>query len=262
MAQRTNHPTRRVTTGSSRRLNQHATSLETGQSQPRNRRSRQTDDRSHRIVASGALALSNGWKYPNQEGLKRLINSYLKASISNRGQVEVSSKGTPQGGPLSPLLSNILLDSLDKELERRGLSFSRYADDCNIYVNSRRAGERVLESVSRMVEGPLKLKVNREKSAVARPWARTFLGFTFRKIWGKMRICVPEHQWQSFRKKVRESFGAGRGQNLKRFVHGRLNPILRGWYGYFRLGVSRKALQSHDFWVRRRLRCVIWRQWK
>lgn len=208
------------------------------------------------------LLMARIGKRIKDKGLKRLINGYLKAGIAKQGEIEPSEKGTPQGGPLSPVLSNILLDDLDKELEKRGLSFSRYADDCNIYVNSRKAGKRVMESISRMVEEKLKLKVNREKSAVARPWARTFLGYTFRKIWGKMRICVPKQQWQRLRKKVREVFGSGRGQNLKRFVHKGLNPILRGWYGYFKLGVTQKELQSHDFWVRRRIRCLIWRQWK
>ncbi|MEI8123517.1 MAG: group II intron reverse transcriptase/maturase, partial [bacterium] len=117
--------------------------------------------------------------------LKRLINRYLKAGVTVEGEIHPTGKGTPQGGPLSPLLSNILLDDLDKDLERRGHSFCRYADDANIYVRTERAGKRVMNSLVRYVEGPLKLKVNQEKSAVARPWKRSFLGFTFLKIWGQ-----------------------------------------------------------------------------
>lgn len=194
--------------------------------------------------------------------LKRLINSYLKAGVVCEGARHPTDKGTPQGGPLSPLLSNILLDDLDKELERCGQSFCRYADDVNIYVGTKRAGERVMRTITRFVEGPLKLKVNQEKSAVARPWKRSFLGFTFLKIWGEMRISVAEKSWKRFREKVKALFRPGRGQNLERFIREVLNPVLQGWRQYFRIGASKQELQSHDFWIRRRLRDLIWRQWK
>jgi len=194
--------------------------------------------------------------------LKRLINAYLKAGVLVGDERHPTEKGTPQGGPLSPLLSNILLDDLDKELERRGHSFCRYADDVNIYVRSRRAGERTMRSLTRYVEEELKLKVNPEKSAVARPWKRSFLGFTARKIWGKMIICVADKSWKRLRTQVKALFRPGRGQNMGRFIRETLNPVLRGWLQYFRLGASKQALNSHDFWIRRHLRCLIWRQWK
>ena len=194
--------------------------------------------------------------------LKRLINGYLKAGVVSEGAWHPTDKGTPQGGPLSPFLSNVLLDDLDKELERRGHSFCRYADDVNIYVGTKRAGERTMKAITRFVEGPLKLKVNQEKSAVARPWKRSFLGFTFLKIWGEMRISVAEKSWKRFREKVKALFRPGRGQNLERFIREVLNPVLQGWMQYFGIGASKQELRSHDFWIRRRLRDLVWRQWK
>ena len=194
--------------------------------------------------------------------VKRLINAYLKAGVMGPEGESPTEKGTPQGGPLSPFLSNVLLDDLDKELERRGHSFCRYADDCSIYVRTKRSGERVMDSVSRYVEEVLKLKVNRKKSAVARPWKRTFLGFTFLKVHGKMRIHIPETSLRRFRERVKDLLHIGRGRNVPRFVQEVLNPMLRGWLQYYRLGASKRILRQHDFWIRRRLRCLIWRQWK
>jgi len=194
--------------------------------------------------------------------LKRLINGYLKAGVFSEGACHPTGKGTPQGGPLSPFLSNVLLDDLDKELERRGLSFCRYADDVNIYVRSSQAGDRVMRSITRFVEDKLKLKINREKSAVARPWKRSFLGFSSLKIWGKVRICIADKSWKRFRQKVIDLLRPGRGKNLERFIREVLNPVLRGWLQYFGIGASKQALRSHDFWIRRHLRCLIWRQWK
>jgi group II intron reverse transcriptase/maturase len=194
--------------------------------------------------------------------LKRLINAYLKAGVMVGDHIEPTGKGTPQGGPLSPLLSNILLDDLDKELERRGHGFCRYADDVNIYVRSQRAGERAMRSLTRYVEEELKLKINPETSAVARPWKRTFLGFTFRKVWGKMIVSVADKSWKGFRIQAKDLFRKGRGQNLERFIRETLNPYLRGWIQYFRSGTSKRELTSQDFWIRRHLRCLIWRQWK
>lgn len=196
------------------------------------------------------------------KGLKRLINAYLKAGVQVEGCVHPSAKGTPQGGPLSPLLSNVLLDGLDKELERRGHRFCRYADDVNIYVRTQRAGERTMESVTRFLENVLKLKVNRDKSAVARPWKRSYLGFTFLKVWGRMRISVADKSWKKLRVRVIGLLRPGRGKNMARFIRETLNPVLRGWLEYFRIGASRKSLGTHDFWVRRHLRCLLWRQWK
>jgi len=190
-----------------------------------------------------------------------LIRLYLRSGVMHGGVVSRTIKGTPQGGPLSPLLSNILLDDLDKELERRGHCFCRYADDCNIYVSSRRAGERVLESVSRYVEGKLKLKVNRFKSAVARPWDRSFLGysFTFHK---RCRIKVAPKSVRCFRSHLKDLFRMGRGRNLRRFIQEDLNPVLRGWINYFILSETKGFAEELDQWVRRRLRLILWRQWK
>jgi RNA-directed DNA polymerase len=194
--------------------------------------------------------------------VKRLINAYLKAGVVCPEGLNPTDKGTPQGGPLSPFLSNVLLDDLDKELERRGHSFCRYADDCAIYVRTQRSGQRVMDSVTRYVEQVLKLKVNRKKSAVARPWKRIFLGFTFIKVHGIMRIHVPERSLKRFRFHAKKLLHMGRGQNVRRFIHETLNPALRGWLQYFRIGASKRILREHDFWIRRRLRCLIWRQWK
>ena len=117
-------------------------------------------------------------------------------------------------------------------------------------------------SITRFIEDGLKLKVNRDKSAVARPWKRSFLGFTFRKVWGKMRICIAEKSWKRFRTRVIDLLRPGRGKNMGRFIRERLNPVFRGWMQYFRIGASRRAIGSHDFWIRRHLRCLLWRQWK
>lgn len=193
--------------------------------------------------------------------LKRLLNAFLKAGVQCGDKIEPTTKGTPQGGPLSPLLSNILLDDLDKELERRGHSFCRYADDSNIYVRSRRAGERVLQSVTEFVENNLKLKVNRDKSAVDRPWKRTFLGFSFTNH-RQPRIRIPKETLRQFRLNLKDLFRRGRGRNLGRFTREDLNPVLRGWLNYFRLAETKGYAEGLDGWLRRRLRCILWRQWK
>ena len=193
--------------------------------------------------------------------MKRLIESYLKSGVLVNGVAEATNKGTPQGGPLSPLLSNILLDDLDKELERRGHAFCRYADDCNIYVSSRRAGERVLASVTRYVEDVLKLKMNTEKSVVGRPWIRVFLGYSFTSHKAP-KLRVPLKSVKRFRAHVKTLCRQGRGRNLMRFINEDLNPVLRGWIQYFRLAGVKGFAQDLDQWIRRRLRCILWRQWK
>lgn len=190
-----------------------------------------------------------------------LIRAYLEAGVMTGGITISTSKGTPQGGPISPLLSNIMLDDLDKELERRGHNFCRYADDCNIYVASKKAGERVLKSITGFVETRLKLKVNREKSAVARPWTRKFLGYSF-TAHKQCRIRVPSQSVEKFRKHLRELFRMGRGRNLSRFIKEELNPTLRGWIDYYRLAETKGFAEELDQWVRRRLRLILWRQWK
>lgn len=193
--------------------------------------------------------------------VNRLIDRYLKAGVLSGNVLESTGKGTPQGGPLSPLLSNILLDDLDKELERRGHDFCRYADDCNLYVRSRRAGERVLASVTRYIEGKLKLKVNVQKSAVDRPWNRIFLGYSYTNH-RNPKIRVPAQSVRRFRMAVKELFRKGRGRNLSRFTNEVLNPVLRGWINYFRLAEVKGFAEELDKWVRHRLRAVLWRQMK
>lgn len=193
--------------------------------------------------------------------VNKLINRYLKAGVLTSEGVEATEKGTPQGGPLSPLLSNILLDDLDKELERREHTFCRYADDCTIYVSSQRSGERVMLSVSRYVEDKLKLKVNVEKSAVDRPWKRSFLGYSFTHH-RNPKIRVPAESVTRFRQTLKELFRRGRGHNLRCFTRETLNPVLRGWINYFRLSEVKGFAEKLDGWVRRRLRNILWRQWK
>jgi len=189
-----------------------------------------------------------------------LIRRYLQAGLMAEGVVSPRVEGTPQGGPLSPLLSNILLDDLDKELERRGHKFCRYADDCNIYLQSRAAGERVIKSVTSFLSQRLHLRVNVDKSAVARPWRRKFLGYSI--TWDKQpRLKVAEASIQRFKVKLRALCRAGRGRNLKRFIE-ELTPVLRGWVNYFRLAEVKGIFEELDGWLRRKLRCLLWRQWK
>ena len=190
----------------------------------------------------------------------KLIRRYLQAGVMSDGIISQRIEGTPQGGPLSPLLSNILLDDLDKELERRGHRFCRYADDCTIYVQSRRAGERVLASLTRFVETRLKLKVNTEKSAVDRPWNRKFLGYSM-TIHRHPLLKVAPESLQRFKDKIRVLCRRGRGRNLRRFID-ELKPVLRGWANYFRLAEVRGVFEKLDRWIRRKLRCILWRQWK
>jgi len=190
----------------------------------------------------------------------KLIRLYLQAGIMDEGLVEASREGTPQGGPLSPLLSNIILDDLDKELEKRGHRFCRYADDCNIYVKSQRAGERVLESISEFLEKKLKLKVNRQKSAVDRPWKRKFLGYTVTADRKPLLRIAPESV-SRLKSKVKIMLRKGRGRNVGRTIE-ELTPVLRGWYTYFSLAETKSAFEQLDQWLRRRLRVILWRQWK
>ena len=191
----------------------------------------------------------------------RLIRRYLQAGMMSNGLTTARREGTPQGGPLSPLLSNILLDELDQELERRGHKFCRYADDCNIYVRSRSAGERVMKSITRFLERRLRLRVNVEKSAVARPWERKFLGYSL--TWHReSRLKVAATSVQRLKAKLREIFRRGRGRNLGKLIEAELTPLLRGWMNYFRLAEGKGIFDELDSWIRRKLRCVIWRQWK
>jgi RNA-directed DNA polymerase len=190
----------------------------------------------------------------------RLIRRYLASGIMQQGLVEPRTEGTPQGGPLSPLLSNILLDDLDKELERRGHRFCRYADDCNVYVGSRRAGERVMESLRRFLKAVLKLTVNLNKSAVDRPWRRKFLGFSV-TAHQECRVRVAPPAVERFKESMRAKFRAGRGRNLRAFLAS-FQPKLRGWASYFSVAETRNVFEDLDQWLRRKLRCMEWRKWK
>ena len=191
----------------------------------------------------------------------RLIRRYLQAGMMSNGLTTARREGTPQGGPLSPLLSNILLDELDKELERRGHEFCRYADDCNIYLRSRSAGERVMKSLTSFLARRLRLKVNAEKSAVARPWERKFLGYSL--TWHyQSRLKVAASSVQRLKEKLREIFRRGRGRKLAKLIEEELTPLLRGWMNYFRLAEVKGIFEELDSWIRRKLRGLIWRQWK
>ena len=190
----------------------------------------------------------------------KLIRTFLTAGVLEDGLVNPVDEGTPQGGPLSPLLSNIVLDEFDRELEQRGLRFARYADDSNIYVRSKRAGERVMESVTRFIATKLKLKVNEQKSTVARPWDRKFLGFSFtRAVMPKQRIAPKAVD--RFKERVRELTSRTRGVSIERMAE-ELTRYMRGWLGYFGKCQTPSVLQSLEEWTRRRLRSAIWKQWK
>ena len=191
----------------------------------------------------------------------RLIRRYLQAGMMSNGLATARREGTPQGGPLSPLLSNILLDELDKELERRGHKFCRYADDCNIYVQSRSSGERVMKSITSFLDRRLRLKVNAEKSAVARPWERKFLGYSLTPN-RKPRLKVAKESVKRLKGKLREIFRRGQGRNLGQLIADELTPLLRGWMNYFRLAEVKGVFEELDGWIRRKLRGVIWRQWR
>src|ERR1017187_2151014 len=192
--------------------------------------------------------------------LLKLIRAFLNAGVMENGLVSPSVEGTPQGGPLSPLLSNLVLDELDRELERRGHRFVRYADDSNIYVRSERAGQRVMESVKRFITEKLKLKVNESKSAVAKPQERKFLGFSFTSGKELKRKIAPK-AIDRFKERIREITLKGRGRSMEQ-VMAELARYGRGWRGYFGFCETPSVLQRLDSWIRRRVRCAFWRQWK
>jgi len=192
--------------------------------------------------------------------LLKLIRAFLNAGVMENGLVSPSVEGTPQGGPLSPLLSNLVLDELDRELERRGHRFVRYADDCNIYVGSERAGQRVVESVTRFITQKLKLKVNEAKSAVARPQERKFLGFSFTAGPEVKRVIAPK-ALDRFKQRIREITRRAKGVSMKTTME-ELAPYMRGWRSYFGFCETPEVLLSLTRWVRLRLRAALWRQWK
>ena len=196
----------------------------------------------------------------NDKQLLKLIRAFLAAGVMEGGLVSPVDEGTPQGGPLSPLLSNIVLDELDRELERRGHRFVRYADDSNIYVRSRRAGERVMTSIKQFITRQLKLKVNEQKSAVARPRERKFLGFSFTWQREPKRRIAPK-AIARFKQRVRELTRRTRGVSVETMVK-QLGRYLTGWRGYFGFCQTPSVMQTLDRWLRRRLRLVVWKQWK
>lgn len=190
----------------------------------------------------------------------KLIRSYLNAGMMEDGLAKPTEEGVPQGGPLSPILSNLLLDDLDKELEKRGLRFVRFADDCNTYVASKRAGERVMESITKFLSKRLRLKVNEAKSAVGRPWERKFLGFTFTHQELPRRRIAPA-ALKRLKDRVRKITSRKRGNSLQQIIE-ELTSYLRGWIGYFGYCQTPTVLQNLEQWIRRKLRCIVWKRWK
>jgi group II intron reverse transcriptase/maturase len=191
----------------------------------------------------------------------KLIRMYLNSGVMIGGVVAETYRGCPQGGPLSPLLSNIMLDELDKELEKRGHHFCRYADDCNIYVKSRKAAERVMESITNFLENKLKLKVNRDKSAIDRPWRRKFLGFSFYTHKSGIGIRVHPKAVKRFKDKVREITSRSNGRSMDYRIE-KLRQLITGWVNYFGIADMKELARDLDKWIRRRIRMCFWKQWK
>ena len=212
-------------------------------------------DRVNHDILMGLMA-----KRVADKRLLKLVRAFLSAGVLEGGLVGPTEEGTPQGGPLSPLLSNLMLDVLDKELEKRGHRFVRYADDCNIYVRSQRAGERVMASIETFLTKRLKLKVNKAKSAVAKPSVRKFLGFSFTGGKQPRRRIAPQ-AIARFKSKVRELTRRTRGASLPQIVK-ELSVYLVGWHGYFGFCQTPSVLRGLDEWTRRRLRAIAWKQWK
>lgn len=191
----------------------------------------------------------------------KLIRRYLQSGIMINGIVVANQEGTPQGGPLSPLLSNIMLDELDKELEKRGHRFCRYADDCNIYVKSNRAGERVMVNITEFIENKLKLRVNISKSAVERPWKRKFLGFTLGLMFGKAFSSISKQSLEKHKDKIRDILSRSKPMTLEQRIN-KLNQINIGWINYYGIAKCKGIVVQLDKWIRKRLRMCIWKQWK
>ena len=191
----------------------------------------------------------------------KLIRKYLQSGIMINGIVVSNEEGTPQGGPLSPLLSNIMLDELDKELEKREHRFCRYADDCNIYVKSKRAGERVMKNITSFIEGKLKLKVNINKSAVERPWKRKFLGFTLGIMFGKAYSSISKQSLKKHKDKLREILSRSNPMTLEQRII-KLNQVNIGWINYYGIAKCKGIAVQLDKWIKLRLRMYIWKQWK
>lgn len=188
----------------------------------------------------------------------RIVRRFLEAGVLEHDALHETTEGTPQGGPLAPLLANLLLDCMDRELERRGHKFVRYANDCNIYVKSKRAGSRVMRNVSEFLSKRLKLRVNETKSGVARPWERKFLGFSITRF--GLRRCISPQAMTRLKEKVRAIAQRTRGRSIKDIAT-ELGQYLRGWKAYFGFAEALSSLKELDSWIRRRLRCYLWKQW-
>ncbi len=193
----------------------------------------------------------------SDKGILRLIGKYLRAGVVVNGRLNETSKGVPQGGPLSPLLSNILLDDLDKELEKRGHQFARYADDLTILVKSKRAGERVMESISRFLERVLKVKVNRNKSRVVKAEESSFLGFTFTR----KKLTVSEKSLTRFKSELRRLTGRSWGVSMD-YRYYKIRTYIQGWINYFGVAMKYNDAVEMDHWLRRRIRMCYWKQWR
>ncbi|MEQ2529735.1 group II intron reverse transcriptase/maturase [Bacillaceae bacterium CLA-AA-H227] len=191
----------------------------------------------------------------------KLIRRYLQAGVLEEGLVKPNTEGTPQGGPLSPLLSNIVLNELDKELEKRGHKFVRYADDCNIFVKTLKAGVRVKEGITQFIERKLKLKVNQEKSAVGKPKARIFLGISFYQNRGKTRVFVPKERKKRFEEKLKKLTNRNWGVSMEYRIL-KINQLIQGWGNYFKIADIKKYARELDSHIRRRLRACRWKEWK
>jgi RNA-directed DNA polymerase len=197
----------------------------------------------------------------NDKRVLKLIRRYLTSGVMIGGIVSPTDRGTPQGGPLSPLLSNIVLDQLDKELEQRGLHFVRYADDCVIYIRSKQAAERVMKSVSRFITRKLGLKVNPEKSTISHPWWRPYLGFSFTSPRDNPRTRIHSTSIKRMKERVRQLTGRSGGRSIEHVIH-RLNQYLKGWWNYFGHAEVAAGFKSINYWIIRRLRAIVWKQWK
>ena len=197
----------------------------------------------------------------NEDKVVSLIRKYLQAGVLVNGVFEKTEKGTPQGGNISPILSNIMLNELDKELERRGLQFVRYADDCIIFTKSKKAAERVMESITRFIENKLRLKVNKTKSKVDRPWRIKYLGFSFYQIRGIIEIRVHTKSIDKFKDKIRRITSRSNGMSMERRYE-KLQQVIRGWVNYFKIAHMKELTEDLDQWIRRRLRMCYWKKWK
>ena len=197
----------------------------------------------------------------NEDKVVSLIRKYLQAGVLVNGVFEKTEKGTPQGGNISPILSNIMLNELEKELEKRGLQFVRYADDCVIFTKSKKSAERVMKSITKFIETKLRLKVNRDKSKIDRPWRIKYLGFSFYQAKGKIEVRIHPKSIAKFKDKIRDITSRSNAMSMEtRYV--KLKQVIVGWVNYFKVANMSKIAQTLDKWIRRRIRMCYWKQWK